>query len=260
MEREEISVDLEFVAALAREAGEWARSATADMVKELKADYSYVTNVDREVERLIRERLEERFPGCGYYGEETGREHLDAEWIWVVDPIDGTTNLVHGLPIWGVAIGLLHHRQPHLGVFYLPVLDEMYAAERGKGARCNGRVIRARVVETLEQEETIGIGNDALMLLDLRSFPCKQRNTGTVGSEIVFASRGALCATVNRNDKLYDVAAPLCIAYEAGCEATWWDGSPVSLQHWFDAGINETPMIVAHPQVTPLVREVLRPL
>jgi myo-inositol-1(or 4)-monophosphatase len=253
-------VDLEFVEELAREAGKWALTATAQMVSELKADFSYVTNVDREVERLIRGRLEARFPGCGYYGEETGRERLDAEWIWVVDPIDGTTNLVHGLPIWGVCIGLLHRREPHLGVSYLPILEEMYTAERGKGARCNGRVIQARVVDELEQEETIGVGSDALQVIDMRGFPSKQRNSGTVGSDIVFTARGALCATVNRNDKLYDVAAPLCIAVEAGCEATWWDGSPVALQHWFDAGINETPMIVAHPRVTPLIRQILRPL
>src|SRR5687768_3180517 len=101
--REETRVQLEFVAELAREAGRTALAATAGMRSELKADRSYVTNVDREVERLIRSRLEAEFPGCGYYGEETGRERLDEEWIWVVDPIDGTTNFVHGLPIWGVS-------------------------------------------------------------------------------------------------------------------------------------------------------------
>jgi myo-inositol-1(or 4)-monophosphatase len=158
-----------------------------------------------------------------------------------------------------VCIGLLRDREPYLGVFYLPLLDEMYAARHGEGARCNGRPIHARVVERLEQEETIGIGNDALKVLDMGDFPSRQRNSGTVGSDLVFTARGALCANVNRNDKLYDVAGPLCIALEAGCEATWWDGTPVALQHWFDYGMNDTPMIVAHPRVTPLIREVLRP-
>jgi myo-inositol-1(or 4)-monophosphatase len=253
-------LDLDFVANLARQAGEVALAATAELRSELKADFSYVTNVDRAVEQLIRDQLEARWPDCGYFGEETGRERLDAEWMWVVDPIDGTTNLVHGLPTWGVSIGLLHNREPHLGVFYLPLLNEMYRARRGHGAYCNDRAIRAREVERLEQEETVGIGGDALKVLDLRAFPSRQRNSGTVGSDIVFTARGALCANVNRNDRLYDVAAPLCIALEAGCEATWLDGSSVSLQHWFEHGLNDTPMIVAHPHVTPLIRQVLHPL
>jgi myo-inositol-1(or 4)-monophosphatase len=249
---------------VAREAGHSALAATTGrpsaLAVERKADLTWVTEVDREVEQLIRARLQARFPEFGYYGEETGQERLEAEWVWVVDPIDGTTNLVHGLPIWGVSVALLQEREPAFGVFYLPVLDEMYAAERGKGARCNDLPIRARVVDLLEQEETIGVGSEALKLLDLSDFPSRQRNSGTVGSDIVFTARGALCANVSRNDTLYDVAAPLCIALEAGCEATWWDGRPAALQYWFDHPLNDPPLIVAHADVTPLIREVLRPL
>src|SRR5207248_8937820 len=88
----------------------------------------------------------------------------------------------------------------------------MYAAERGRGAACNGQRIEARVVEVLEQEETIGVGGEALKLLDFSGFPSRQRNSGTVGSDIVFTARGALLANVSRNDLLYHVAAPLAIA------------------------------------------------
>jgi myo-inositol-1(or 4)-monophosphatase len=137
--------------AIAREAGARLREFFVQGVEtEYKGDVDLVTVADRTVERLIRTRLGETFPAHGIYGEEGTRERLDQEFRWYVDPLDGTTNFAHGIPHFCVSLGL-EQRSPDLapeqdgqivaGVIYDPLLDELFSAERGHGARLNGRWI-----------------------------------------------------------------------------------------------------------------------
>lgn len=147
--------------AIAREAGTRLREFLAQGVAtEYKGDVDLVTVADRTVEKLIRERLSETFPGHGIYGEEGTRERLDHEYRWYVDPLDGTTNFAHGLPHFSVSLGL-EHRPPGLpadkdgtlaaGVIYDPMRDELFTAERGRGAFLNGHPIHVSSVPELAE-------------------------------------------------------------------------------------------------------------
>jgi myo-inositol-1(or 4)-monophosphatase len=111
-----------------------------------------VTIADRNVERLIRSRLAEVFPEHGIYGEEGTRERMESEFRWYVDPLDGTTNFAHGFPQFCVSLGL--ERRPAglkpqddgtlvAAVIYDPMRDELFTAERGRGAMLNGKPVRA---------------------------------------------------------------------------------------------------------------------
>ena len=102
-----VKVDIEFVKSVAVEAGDRAVKMISDIRPEFKADDSFVTHIDKETEQFVRARLAERYPDFAFQGEEFGRFGQDGVPLWAVDPIDGTTNLVFGIPIWCVSIGLI---------------------------------------------------------------------------------------------------------------------------------------------------------
>src|SRR5947209_5833998 len=212
---------IEWMIEQAEAAGQAALAALPMMESEVKPDATVVTNIDRMVETWLREKIAARFPDHGFFGEEYGRDHVGAEFLWAIDPIDGTANMVHGLPTWAVSLGLLRAGRPFAGVVHLPVLGETYAATVGGGARLNGRPIHALDLETLQRDDTVGIGSEAVHRVDLTQFISRQRNFGAVAVHLAYTARGALRGNVSGDDKLYDIAAGLLIATEAGCSAEW---------------------------------------
>jgi histidinol phosphatase-like enzyme (inositol monophosphatase family) len=107
-----------------------------------KADSSPVTLADREVEAMLRGLIAERFPEHGILGEELGASHVDAEYVWSLDPIDGTRSFISGHPLWGTLIALLQGGVSVLGVIDMPVLDERWVGIAGEPTRFNGDVCR----------------------------------------------------------------------------------------------------------------------
>ncbi len=129
----------DFAMALAREAGTLAAEARQSLgVLEAKDAMDYATSADHAVENLIRQRVADRF-GDAVIGEEDGG--APASLVWVVDPIDGTTNYIHGTPRWCVSIGLLVEGEPEIGVIHAPDEGRLFAARRGRGAFLNGAPI-----------------------------------------------------------------------------------------------------------------------
>jgi myo-inositol-1(or 4)-monophosphatase len=116
-----------FAVELAHETGSliqkhWQRGA---LNVERKRDRTVVTETDQEVERLMRQRIKDRFPEHGIIGEEYGNENESAEWVWILDPIDGTLSYIHQIPLFGSLYGLLHNGQPVLGVIHQPILGQL---------------------------------------------------------------------------------------------------------------------------------------
>src|SRR5215469_284020 len=131
---------------------------------ELKGAYDLVTAADRASEKLIIERLQERFPRHGIYAEEGGRAEMGAELRWYIDPLDGTTNFAHGFPMWNVTLALARRGEVIAGVIFDPLNRELFAAERGAGARLNGAPIRVSTAASL---------NDSLVAT---GFPSRKRH------------------------------------------------------------------------------------
>ena len=114
-----------------------------------KADRSLVTSLDEEIEARLREMIGARYPGHGILGEEGGARALDAEVVWILDPIDGTAPFIAGLPVFGTLIALAWRGVPMLGVMHLPVTNQRYIGVAGRASTLNGRVIRTRTCADL---------------------------------------------------------------------------------------------------------------
>ena len=135
-------------------------SLDLDLLKiNTKGPNDFVSEVDQAAEQAIIETLLGAYPGHGILAEESGRSHgaKDSDYVWIIDPLDGTTNFLHGLPVYAVSIALAHRGQVQQAVVYDPTRNDLYFASKGRGAFCNDR--RLRVSKRLRLSESlIGTG------------------------------------------------------------------------------------------------------
>jgi histidinol phosphatase-like enzyme (inositol monophosphatase family) len=130
---------------LAAESGAFIRPLFGHrgLAVESKADQSPVTVADRGAEEMMRVMIKKRYPDHGIIGEEYGSENAEAEFVWMLDPIDGTKSFITGVPLWGTLIALLHKGQPILGCIHQPVLQQLLVGD-GQATTLNGRPTRVR--------------------------------------------------------------------------------------------------------------------
>ena len=202
-------------------------SAAGIHIKTNSADL--VTDADREVERFIRTRLSEEFPGYGFIGEEYGADNADAEWCWCVDPIDGTTSYVHDSLVWCVSVGLLHRGEFYAGAVCVPRLEELYCGEKGRGAFLNGAALRVSGCDALENA-LLATGfacvRDRRPRNNLACFsrilPKLQgiRRDGSAAFDLCQVAAGRYDGYWEFRLKIHDIAAGVVIAREAGALVT----------------------------------------
>jgi myo-inositol-1(or 4)-monophosphatase len=140
-----------FLLELAQQSGDFIRPlfGSAGLAVETKSDQSPVTQADRGAEELMRAAIARKFPTHGIVGEEFGPERADAEFVWVLDPIDGTKSFITGVPLWGTLIALLHRGEAVLGCIHQPVLRQLMVGD-GQTTVLNGQPMRSRPVGRLE--------------------------------------------------------------------------------------------------------------
>ncbi len=234
---------------IAREANALALSMKGAR-PELKGDDTIVTEADRAVERLLRARLGDLAPGWSFLGEETGLSGDPNAPTWVIDPIDGTTNFARGIPLWCVSIGAVYAGEPVFGALAVPELGELYWAAKGQGAWKikDGQTRRLRVHDSLPlaQEDPIAGNTTVDRIINFADVPNRLRNFGSLAYHLVLLAQGGIVANVAHYHKLYDVAAGLCLCFEAGCEARYLDGK--QWQANVSTESETTPMICAPPQ------------
>ena len=150
---------LDFGVGLAREAGEITlRYFRKEFETHLKGKDNFVTQADLEAEEFVRRRIGERFPGDGVVGEEFGEREGTTGRRWIIDPIDGTYSFVHGVPFYGVLLGLEVDGEPAAGVINIPALGELVYAAKGLGCFWNGE--RARVSQTSSLDDALLLATD----------------------------------------------------------------------------------------------------
>ncbi len=191
---------------------------------ERKADNSEVTEIDRATERAISDLLSSERPTHGIYGEEHGMSgSVDADFQWVIDPIDGTTNFVRGIPVWGSLIALVHNEVPVLGVVSAPALGFRWWATTGTGAFCNGSPIQVSAISTISDAHlsltpNIGWRNVGRLsaLEQLQADAQRTRGFGDFWQHMLVA-QGAIDLAVDAIGlQPYDTAALYPIVQEAG--------------------------------------------
>jgi myo-inositol-1(or 4)-monophosphatase len=191
-----------------------------------KGPGDFVSRADQFAEKLIRDALMEARPSYGFLGEEGGMiEGEDPTRRWVVDPLDGTTNFLHGLPHWSVSIALEHKGQIVSGVIYDPVKDEMFWAEKGQGAWLNDRRMRVsgrrKMIESIFATGVPFAARRALpeTLQDLaRLMPvcAGVRRFGSAALDLAYVAAGRYEGYWERDIGAWDIAAGLIIVTEAG--------------------------------------------
>ncbi len=214
----DLAAELEFVKELAVETAEVARVRCRHVTPQEKSNLSYVTDLDNDLELLIRGRLGARFPDDALTGEEHEAGGGTGPRRWSIDPIDGTGNMVHALPLWAVSIGLIVAGEPVLGVIAIPPLKELFWAVKGGGAWRDGHKLLAR---DASRNSTIKITSASapmrLRAVDPRSLPGRLRDLGSACCEQTFVAANRLSATTLLGEHAHDIAAGVVITSEAGC-------------------------------------------
>jgi len=210
--------------AATRDAGRLARDyfdRRRELAIELKGKQDLVSVADREVERILVERLRAAFAGDAFLGEEHGLQGA-GRVCWVIDPIDGTNNFVRGVSFWCVSVGLLVDNVPTLGFVYDTIRDEMFAGRLGHGATCNGRPMRASAAEP--QRARINLGFNFKQSPDVFGEVVKRlfaqgaefARYGSAAMSLAYVADGRLEGFWESRVNAWDVCAGLVLATEAG--------------------------------------------
>lgn len=187
-----------------------------------KADGSLVTESDRWADAEIRSRIAAAFPEHAILSEEAEHEFTDAQWTWVIDPLDGTTNFTRGIPLWGISIGLLYYGEPVFGYVYFPPIDQTFygywvgntGLDLPTGAYLNDRPIH------VSPDAPSGNHFFSLCARSLQvwqpGFPCKIRMMGVATYNFLAVAAGASLGGVEATPKIWDLAAVWAILHAAG--------------------------------------------
>jgi myo-inositol-1(or 4)-monophosphatase len=228
---------LNVMTAAARKAGRSLKRDFGEVEKlqvSLKGPANFVTAADHRAEEILRAELAKARPGYGFLGEEGGLEEgSDKSHRWIVDPLDGTTNFLHGIPQFAISIGLERDKVMVAGLVYNPANEELFVAERGKGAFLNDQRLRVanrrRLADTVVACGLPHLGRGDLALFR-REFAMIQervagiRRFGAAALDLAWVAAGRLDAYWERDLSPWDMAAGMVLVREAGGYATDLDG------------------------------------
>jgi myo-inositol-1(or 4)-monophosphatase len=233
---------LNFAIQTAREAGQVLADKFGRALQvSHKGDIDLVTEADLAAEQLIVERIRSYHPRHAILTEESGDVKEaggpQAEYKWIIDPLDGTTNYAHGYPTFCVSVALEHEGRVVVGAVYDPTRDEMFAAERGGGATLNGRPLRASGTDELNRALVCtGFPYDVRERGDFarhfRAFIMRAqsvRRDGAAALDLAYVAAGRFEAFYEEGLRPWDVAAGVLLVEEAGGRVTHYDGSPFSI-------------------------------
>lgn len=243
----------------ARKAGNIINRASLDVERlqiAQKGKRDFVTDVDHACEEAIIDILHTAYPHHSFLAEESGKVHHPAdgsaaEFEWVIDPLDGTSNFIHGMPIYAVSIALRHRGQLAHAVVYDPNRNELFTASRGGGAFLNDRRVRVsgqrRLGDALLGARWPGSagpgGGSSQQLRQLSADSAGVRRTGSSVLDMVYVAAGRLDGFCGANLKEWDLAAAALIVQEAGGLVTDYAGE----QQWMKSG----EVIAATPKIFP---------
>jgi myo-inositol-1(or 4)-monophosphatase len=207
----------------------------------LKGPGDFVSSADRKAEKIIRGELEKARPGYSFLMEESGAtQGADRNNRWIVDALDGTTNFLHGIPVFAISIALERDHQIVAGVVYNPAMDELYTAERGTGAFLNDRRLRvagrSRLADCVIGTGIphLGRGNHRQYTDILRRFMRESagiRRFGAAALDLAFVAAGRLDGFWEEGLSEWDVAAGILLVRESGGFTTDFAGTPALLDH-----------------------------
>ena len=247
----------------AREAGKIINRASQDVgsLKVQTKDYNdFVSEVDRSAEEAIINILKEAYPTHGFYGEESGKTNVDAESIWIIDPLDGTTNFLHNFPCYCVSIALQERGVLTQAVIYDPVHNDLFTATKGRGAFLNDKRIRVTNRSKL-QDSLISTGfpfkdfsyldTYVEIFKDMAKKTAGLRRPGSAALDLAYVAAGYSDGFFEINLSPWDIAAGALLVQEAGGIVGDFEGN----ESWLRTG----NIVAGNPKVFGQMLQVIAP-
>jgi myo-inositol-1(or 4)-monophosphatase len=229
----------EFIITLARDAGTLALKYVGESKVFSKGNKNIVTEADLVVEKLITDQIKKKFPDHTIVAEESDNLEKDSDYTWYIDPIDGTSNYAHGDPNFCVSIALAENNELKYGCIYIPMLKEMYFAEKGKGTELNGNSIKVSNVDKLDHAFVhVGISpfkstiDDSLKIFKHFMLNAdRARDYGFCAGQLAHIASGKADALIKRSQHSWDIAAGILLIEEAGGKVTDEHGNKINLKN-----------------------------
>lgn len=230
------SQEKEIATQIIKQAGEIAKTRFSDLssleIAE-KSKHEIVTSVDEELEEIIISKLQFEFPEHSILSEEEGEIEGESEYLWVVDPLDGTTNFSLKNPFFSISIGLFYKKEPVLGFVYAPMTEELYSAQKDKGATLEGEKMAVSEVDAVEDAtlafchgyEEKYLERAAHLFSELKTDSRTLRQFGAASLETAMTASGRLDAFMIPGVNAWDVAAGALMVREAGGKVTDFEGN-----------------------------------
>ncbi|MDD5674890.1 MAG: inositol monophosphatase family protein [Chitinivibrionales bacterium] len=202
-----------------------------------KYEHELVTQLDRQAEDIIAGHIRAAFPGHNILGEEGGASDNGGDYLWIIDPLDGTHNFIRSMPLFGVSIGVVYKKEHVAGVVYIPCETALYCAERGGGAFKNDRKITVSKTAqlrgcTLAYDSSLFVNPERMcgVLGDLARHVFNVRMLGSSACNLTYLACGSVDACIEFDDKPWDSAGGVTIIREAGGTVTNLAGEPFTLE------------------------------
>ena len=198
-----------------------------------KGPGDFVTNSDKRTEKIIMNELSLARPDYSFLAEESGLSNKSNEFRWIIDPIDGTTNFLHGIPNFAISIGLEKNKEIICGIIFNPITNEMFYAEKGKGAYLNNSRIRVSSRKNIDEcviltgGPVLSYKNKEIFFKEYENVTRKVAATRKLGSsalDLAYLASGRCDGVFERNLNYWDIAAGIIIVKEAGGTITDFKG------------------------------------
>ena len=228
-----------------------------------KADHSVLTEADPEVQSFLESELHALLPEAAFIGEEGDKAEvstegaLKSEYVWIVDPIDGTGVFSDGIETFCVCVGLFRHGKPYAGVVRFPALNGTYIGKIGEGAAYNGHPIRVAEDEEILQRSSMYVPSKAHLGYRFH-FKGKIRSMGSTALHYLLVAKGAGIAAVS-GAHIWDYAAVAPIFHEAGGRLRHFDGQEIDWPHWYDGRHITPPLLGASDALWDTARQMIEP-
>jgi myo-inositol-1(or 4)-monophosphatase len=246
------TIDHNFLRSCLVDAGKIALSQRGQMSAMVKADQTPVTEVDRQVESFLIDRIQARYPEHTILSEESGLHPSQETYAWIIDPIDGTRSFASGLPIWGVSIGILKGGAPVVGGFYLPVTGEMYWGTPQQAYYNDQPMVKIEKVDLHSPLVFLGVPSSVHRHFEI-NFPVI-RSLGSTAAQMAYVATGAAVGALTYAVSLWDLAGVLPVLMAAGIEITDLNGRPFQPAELMDGEKAPMPLLAAHPSVAEYLR------
>jgi len=226
----------------------------------VKGPGDFVSAADKKIEKILIEELQKARPNYSILSEEIGEIKNDEEFRWIVDPIDGTSNFLHGIPHFGISIGLEHNKEIICGIIYDPIKDEMFLAEKGNGSYLNNQ--RIRVSGRSKLKDCIIFTGDPKFNSEKRKIALKEyekfssklfspiRKMGSAALDMAYVAAGRCDGYWQRNLNYWDIAAGIILVKEAGGFVMDFSGN--------DDYIENQTILVTNAKISEEMIEVLK--